>query len=203
VSRRLVAVLLDPAAVSVPPPGIDPARWRHSLAEDVLEVAASLAGVEAGLVATASEAEFATSLSWPGVTVFHVDEAVPYAGFVAAAAGGYDEAAILAADVPDLPGLHVGKLFRALGGHPVAVAEGSTVGGSVAIAARLPAPQWLDGVTLEQMTVDALRALAGVPRSTASTPGWHRLRTPADIRQLDPGLEGWDATRALLSGARP
>jgi hypothetical protein len=33
----------------------------------------------------------------------------------------------------------------------------------------------------------------------ATAPGWHRLRTPADLTRLDPGLEGWDNTRALLS----
>jgi hypothetical protein len=31
-------------------------------------------------------------------------------------------------------------------------------------------------------------------------PGWHRLRTPDDLRLLDPGLEGWENTRALLEG---
>jgi hypothetical protein len=27
------------------------------------------------------------------------------------------------------------------------------------------------------------------------------LRTPVDVHRLDPGLEGWEATRRLLSGA--
>jgi hypothetical protein len=33
-----------------------------------------------------------------------------------------------------------------------------------------------------------------------STPEWRRLRGPADLATLDPALEGWDATRALLGG---
>jgi hypothetical protein len=36
-------------------------------------------------------------------------------------------------------------------------------------------------------------------RALVVTPAWRRLRTPADLGGLDPGLEGWEATRALLS----
>jgi hypothetical protein len=32
----------------------------------------------------------------------------------------------------------------------------------------------------------------------ATTPGWHRVRTSADLDRLDPGLEGWENTRAVL-----
>ena len=32
-----------------------------------------------------------------------------------------------------------------------------------------------------------------------STPDWHRLRGPAAVQRLDPALEGWEETRALLS----
>jgi len=31
-------------------------------------------------------------------------------------------------------------------------------------------------------------------------PGWRRQRGPADLAALDPGLEGWEATRRLLLG---
>jgi hypothetical protein len=34
----------------------------------------------------------------------------------------------------------------------------------------------------------------------AVTAGWHRLTGPEGLRRLDPGLEGWAATRALLGG---
>jgi hypothetical protein len=42
------------------------------------------------------------------------------------------------------------------------------------------------------------RAGAGAA-APAVVSGWHRLRTPADVASLDPGLEGWETTRALLS----
>ena len=29
---------------------------------------------------------------------------------------------------------------------------------------------------------------------------WRRLRTPTDVSSLDPALEGWEATRSLLTG---
>jgi hypothetical protein len=32
------------------------------------------------------------------------------------------------------------------------------------------------------------------------TPSWRRLRSRADLAALDPDLEGWEATRALLTG---
>jgi len=31
-----------------------------------------------------------------------------------------------------------------------------------------------------------------------AVPGWHRLRSVEDLSRLDPGLEGWQATRGLL-----
>jgi hypothetical protein len=36
----------------------------------------------------------------------------------------------------------------------------------------------------------------------AAAPAWHRIRTPLDLQRLDPALDGWDATRALLAGRR-
>ncbi|MEU0572030.1 hypothetical protein ABZ297_42435, partial [Nonomuraea sp. NPDC005983] len=46
--------------------------------------------------------------------------------------------------------------------------------------------------------VATLRAQAPGRRMVATGPGWHRLRTPDDLGRLDPGLEGWESTRALL-----
>jgi hypothetical protein len=31
-------------------------------------------------------------------------------------------------------------------------------------------------------------------------PAWRRLRGPDDLATLDPAVEGWDTTRALLGG---
>ena len=44
-----------------------------------------------------------------------------------------------------------------------------------------------------------MRRRAPGPRMVATGPGWHRLRKPQDVARLDPGLEGWDNTRALLT----
>lgn len=70
------------------------------------------------------------------------------------------------------------------------------------LAARLPAPGWLPvGLTLDTPdAVDRLRAATPTRRDLVVTQGWHRLRSPGDLAGLDPGLEGWETTRALLGG---
>ena len=196
-TRRVALVLLDPRTPSQPPPGVRASAWRAALAEDVAELAAGLAGVDSGVVATEAETPWAAELAWPG-SVLTVAEVTASAAFGAAA--GHDEVALLAADAPDLPALHVGKLFRALGSHPVAVVPAPD-GGAVAVAARLPLPAWAVAAEpgMEPDAVTRLRAAAPHRGAVASAPGWHRLRVPADVHLLDPGLEGWEATRALLS----
>ena len=74
--------------------------------------------------------------------------------------------------------------------------------GLVALASRLPAPAWLANLAVDLDTPDAVTRLRAVAprRELVVAPAWHRLRTPADLAALDPGLEGWEATRALLSG---
>jgi hypothetical protein len=73
--------------------------------------------------------------------------------------------------------------------------------GLLGLAAGLPAPAWLPAAELDDLSPQSLRRLAPAYTDVAAAPGWHRLRTPADLARLDPRLEGWDATRALLSGA--
>jgi hypothetical protein len=68
----------------------------------------------------------------------------------------------------------------------------------VALASRLPAPPWLSR-ELADLDGSGLTARAADAGEVAVGPGWHRLRTPADVRRLDPGLEGWASTRALLT----
>jgi len=220
------------------------------MAEDVADLLAGLAATDAAVAAAPSDRALAEAVVWPGTAVLEVPVATPLAALVAAAARGYDEAAVLAPDVPDLPALHVGKLFRALGSHPVAVSPAAG-GGAAGLAARLPLPAWLAdrgaaapstrgaatpdpatpgpatpgpatpdratsgpatpdratpgsttpgfaALSLDDLDLATLRRLAG-PRQVAATPGWHRLRRPEDVGRLDPGLEGWEATRALLS----
>ncbi len=185
----------------MPPPGVSPAEWRSALAEDVADLVAGLANVQGAIAVTPDDIDLAKTLIWPGTPVFTVPDARPVAALRAAADAGYTEAAVLAADAPDLPGLHVGKLFRGLGSHPVAAAPADGAG-LVGLAARLPLPDWFVAAdpSLDDATIASLRAASPAPRAVSAAPGWHRLRAPGDIRYLDPGLEGWDATRALLSG---
>jgi hypothetical protein len=200
VTSRFVAVLADLAGRACPP-GIDPAEFGLALLEDTYEVAAGLDLVTPALVAAPPIPPEIESITWPGTPI------VPAEGLAEAFAGlhglGAEEAVIVAADAPDLPPLLIGKLFRALGNAPVAACRADA--GLVALAVRLPLPDWLVTAleTTDLDTPDAfgrLRSAAPRPGLVQSGPGWHRLRGPADIARLDPGLEGWDNTRVLLGG---
>lgn len=191
--ERFTAVLGGPKIVN--PPGIDPEEFRLALLEDTYEVVAGLDFVTPVLALTGPDPG-AEKITWPGTPVLRVN------GLEALLRElhelGAEQAAVVAHDAPDMPALLVGKLFRALGGGQVAVCPADG-GGLVALAARLPAPPWLAGIDLD--TPDApvrLRAAATRPGAVRSSPGWHRLRSPADLARLDPGLEGWESTRALL-----
>ena len=107
----------------------------------------------------------------------------------------------MVADAPDLPGLTLGKLLRPLSSRPVAVApvEGSGPG-LLGVAARLPVPEWLPAVDLDRSAPADVRAAAPRPGDVAVTAGWRRLRGAADLATLDPAFDGWEATRAVLSG---
>ena len=59
-------------------------------------------------------------------------------------------------------------------------------------------PDWLPVATLDELTPQGLRRLAPSPTDVAPATSWHRLRGPDDLSRLDPRLEGWEATRALL-----
>jgi hypothetical protein len=211
-ATRWAVVLADAAAAAAAPPGVDGRAYALAMCEDVIELVGDLSIVTPAVLTvprgdlgwTADVAD----LCWPGTPLL---EAPPGAGgelvqaaLVFAAAGGADAAAAVAGDAPDLPGLLLGKLFRALGSAEVAVSS-TDAGDLVALAARLPAPDWLDSEAAGldgagEDAADRLRTAAGQQAGrVASGPGWHRLRLPADVRRLDLGLEGWSSTRALLS----
>jgi hypothetical protein len=201
VTARHVAVLAA-RAPGTAPPGVDPEEFRLALLEDTYEVAAGLEFVTPALVVDPSGDRDAESVTWPGTAI--VRAATPGAAFAALHGMGADQAALIAPDTPDLPSLLIGKLLRALGGAPAAATPAED-GGLVALAARLPLPDWLAAAleTVDLDTADALgrlRAAAPRPGLVPTGPGWHRLRTPADLAFLDPGLEGWENTRALLAG---
>lgn len=177
------------------PPGTDPGKYRLALLEDTYEVLAGLEFVTTALALPVPDPE-AETITWPGTPVVHATD-LPGV-FTALHELGAEQAVVVAGDAPDLPPLLIGKLFRALGSGQVAVCPAKG-GGLVALATHLPAPPWLSGVDLD--TPDApvrLRAAADAPGAVRSGPGWHRLREAADVARLDPGLEGWESTRALL-----
>lgn len=197
-TRRLVGVLALPAPY---PTG----ELRAAMVEDVYETVAGLALVEPVLVvrATDPEADALAELTWPGTEVLRMpgDDSAAEPVLEALAALGGDEVTVVAADAPDLPGLLVGKLHRGLGSADVAVLPAAG-GGLVALATKRPVPGWVSGTEVGLDTGDAVAGLRGAaPRRTAVSvgPGWHRVRAPADLDALDPGLEGWEVTRALLS----
>ncbi len=171
--------------------------------EDVAELLHGLAQVDSLLICGPGRAEALTRLVWPEVPVVERDAADVAAALAEATGRGYDEAVVLASDVPDLPQMLLGKLFQALGKSPVAVLPAQD-GTAVALACRLPAPPWMLASGFDEPTIVAdLRAAAGQPRQIAVTPAWHRIRTASDVSHLDPGLEGWERTRALLGGVTP
>lgn len=198
------AVLRLPASPSPqPPPGVDPAAYAWALAEDAAEVVHALAGVASLVLSTPDCLEQVRARMWPEVTVLAPPQRDLHASAAVALDLGFAEVALVAADAPDLPPLMLAKVFQALARIPVAVAAADG-GGGVAIGLRLPLPSWLPDVDLDTpaLVAELVRA-APEPAQVALTPGWHRLRLPADVQRLDPGLEGWEATRALLSGLRP
>ena len=200
-TRRAAALLLSgPPAARACPPGIAPAEFARAMAEDVADLLADLPGLEPVVAAAPDRVADAEDVVWPGTPVLEVAGG-PVDVLTALAEQGYDEAAVFAADVPDLPGLLVAKPFSALSTAPVAAAPADG-GGLVALACRLPVPAWLpvDVDLDEPYAVERLKAAAPSPGDVVLTPAWRRLRRREDLAALDPDLEGWEATRALLAG---
>ena len=197
-ARRVVVALLGP--VRWAPPGVDPAAWRAALAEDVIDLIATLQEVEPAIAAAPADRPLAEALVWPGMPVYDIPQVTVNAVLAAAARDGYDQAAVVSADAPDVPGLILGKLLRPLTSRTLAVAPAGPDGaGLLGVAARLPAPRWLPELDLDVQAA-ALRAAAPRPADVALTPSWRRLRGPSDLATLDHSVEGWETTRDMLGG---
>jgi hypothetical protein len=196
--KRVVAALLVP--VSWHPPGVDATAWRAALAEDVVDLLARLAQAEPAIAATPADRDLAEEIAWPGMRIYEVPTATVLPVLQAAAQDGFDQAAVVAADAADVPGMVLGKLLRPLTTKPVAVAPAGSQGGLLGVASRLPVPLWLLDHDLDSASPTELRRSAPQPSDVQSTADWRRLRGPADLATLDPALEGWDTTRALLGG---
>lgn len=175
------------------PPGVDGREFLEAVAEDTYEMVAGLELVTPVLITSVPGLD---EIVWPGTEVIAIADDEPLKAVLGRLKA--DQAAVISGDAPDLPPLLVGKLFRELGRAEITVCP-SERGGAVAMACALPAPAWADPDLNDDDIVATLRAQAPGPRRVATTPGWHRLRTPADVQRLDPGLEGWDNTRALIS----
>jgi hypothetical protein len=198
VVRRAVVALLVPVTWS--PPGVDRGTWRAALAEDVVDLLATLAAAEPAIAAIPADRALAEAIAWPGMPIYEVPTPTVRPVLAAAAAAGFHQAAVLAADAPDVPGMTLGKLMRPLTTRPVAVAAAGPGGGLLGVAARLPPPDWLPDHDLDSASPQLLRRDAPAPGDVASAAAWRRLRGPADLAALDPALEGWPTTRALLGG---
>jgi hypothetical protein len=205
--RRAAVVLARYDASQAAPEGIVPAVFAAACLLDSYEVVADLFGVQSGIAGPAAVAD----MLWPGSMHLPSDITVPeladQLGEIA------DELVLVPADVPDLPGLVLAKLFKVLHRTDIAIAPEHAGRGCVAIGVSLPLADWIpeDAFDLDHNPVPRLSELArrrnlgrnlGRSRYTLS-PSWHRLRTPADVRRLDPGLEGWEETRALLAARSP
>ena len=179
---------------------MDLVAWRAALAEDVVDLLARLAQAEAAIAATPADRKLAEEIAWPGMRIYEVPTATYLPVLAAATADGFDQAAVIAADAPDLPGMILGKLLRPLENKAVAVAAGGPGNGLLGLATSLPAPPWLIDHDLDAASAPLLRKTAPEPGDVSSTPEWRRLRGPAELASLDPALEGWENTRALLGG---
>jgi len=192
VSQRVVAVLAPVAAEPL----------AMAMLEDVVDLLEEMREVEAALAVPAGAPAEVAGVTWPSMPVVQVPAgatAVDVLDALAAAGPAADEVGVVSPDVPDLPVLLLGKLHSALTSAEVAVCP-AEAGGLVGLAVRLPVPEWLREADVRLDDADALARLRGAapPRSLFVGPGWHRIRSSADTALLDPGLEGWENTRALL-----
>ena len=194
--RRVAIVLARYDASRAAPKGLDPAAFASACLLDSYEVVADLFGVTSGIAGPLSVGE----MLWPGALHLPADITVP--AIARQLAGEADELVVVPADMPDLPGLVLAKLFKVLHRTEIAVAPERGGDGCAAIGVSLPLATWIpdDAFELDHNPADLLSTAAPRRSCYARAPAWHRLRTPADVARLDPGLEGWEETRALLAG---
>ena len=112
----------------------DLGQWRAALAEDLLDVLATMAEVSAAVAVPTGERDLVTRVGWPGLTARSWRSLDVVSVFAAAAADGYEQAAVVVGDVPDLPGMILAKLLRPLTTRPVAVAPARDGDGLLGLA---------------------------------------------------------------------
>src|SRR6185436_15666799 len=94
-----------------------------------------------------SDASLASQVGWPGLRSYGLPALDLPTVLRAAEGDGYDQAALLAPDAPDLPGLVIAKLLRPLSSKPAAAAPALGGTGLLGFAANLPGPSWLQPLT--------------------------------------------------------
>jgi len=198
VVERVVAALLVPVTWS--PPGVALDKWRAALAEDLVDLLVRLSAAAPAIACVPADRELADEIAWPGMRVWEVPTATIRPVFEAANADGFDQAAIVAADAPDVPGMVLGKLLQPLDAKTLAVAPGGPGGGALGVAARLPLAPWVADVGLDEATAQMLRRGAPEASEVTTTAAWRRVRGAQELSTLDMGLEGWENTRAVLGG---
>jgi hypothetical protein len=180
---------------------VDDAGLGLAMLEDVVDLVTGMQQAQPAVVVAPSGAEDAAAVVWPGTPSVEVaEQAAVDAALRALGTVGADEAMVVVGDVPDLPPLLLGKLFSALSTAEVAVCPAED-GRLVAAASKMPVPAWFGSVGLDMEAPDALAVLRGAApaRSLHVGAGWRRISGPDEAALLDPGLEGWEATRAWLS----
>lgn len=188
-TRRLAClVLAGPASSPAAPPGVDGRELAAAMAHDGYAVLTDLDSVELVVAYTPDWTDVAQALAWRGTTLLAVAEASSVAAALEPFASA--EAVLLACDAPDLPALHLATTFRTLASAGLVASRVLGGPGLVLLGLRLPAPPGFDASLAGSPPVDAVQ-----------TPPWRRIRTPGDLARLDPGLEGWEATRQLLGAA--
>jgi len=187
---------------AVPPPGVDAEAYAVACLTDSYEVIAGMTGIAAGL---AGESPMLEEIRWPADLLINdtTKSVQQLAERLVGDDHGYSELIIVPADVPDLPELIIAKIAKALSRADVALAPEVGGVGLAALGVRLPWPSWLDAdLDLDADPYDQLQQAAPRRNLLVHTPGWHRMRKPESVHRLDPGLEGWDNVRLLLSGLR-
>ncbi|MCW2809814.1 MAG: hypothetical protein JWP61_272 [Friedmanniella sp.] len=192
----MALVLSRYGAAAGAPPGVDAQRFAAACLADTYEVLADLVGVTSGVVGPPSLSD----LLWPGA--LHLPEELGVREVAARVGTSFDELVLVPADAPDLPGLVLAKMFKVLHRVDLTVAPERGGPGMVALGLALPLADWVPDEALDLDRLDWPALLARAPQRSrgALSPDWHRLRTADAIRRLDPRLEGWEETRALLEG---
>jgi glycosyltransferase A (GT-A) superfamily protein (DUF2064 family) len=193
-----VVVLAVPAAEPLPVADVTRARLEAALLADAVDNAESLAVTTVAVLCTPAQSDAVTASAGVDTAVWTDGAPTVRGAATQAAAAGAERVVVIASDAPHLPGLLVGKLFRPLGRVDVTVSPDPR-GFAVAIGLRLPMADWIGDIDLDQPDVaEALSRRAPRPALVRATPGWRRLREPADFAALHAGVDGADLTRALL-----